>query len=64
MREPDLTPPFHGDNDACYLCNPIDISRYLHQNRCDILVNGKPGRFPGARLIAGGTYIVARKSNS
>jgi len=25
MREPDLRPPFYGDNDACYLCNPMDL---------------------------------------
>ncbi|MEO6392398.1 MAG: class I SAM-dependent methyltransferase, partial [Pyrinomonadaceae bacterium] len=25
MREPDLRPPFHGDNDACFLCNPMDL---------------------------------------
>jgi 2-polyprenyl-3-methyl-5-hydroxy-6-metoxy-1,4-benzoquinol methylase len=61
MRKPDLTPPFHGDNDACYLCNPIDISRYLSQENCKILSNSKPGRFPGSYLLAGGTYIVASK---
>ena len=25
MREPDLRPPFHSDNDALYLCNPLDL---------------------------------------
>lgn len=61
MREPDLTPPFHGDNDACYLCNPIDVSRYLSKKNCKIISNGKPGRFPGSFILAGGTYVVARK---
>lgn len=61
MRQPDLTPPFHGDNDACYLCNPIDISRYLSNTNCQVLLNGKPGRFPGSYLFAGGTYVVAKK---
>jgi hypothetical protein len=26
MREPDSVPPFHADNDACYLCNPTDLT--------------------------------------
>jgi len=25
MRVPDTRPPFHADNDACYLCNPMDL---------------------------------------
>lgn len=29
MREPDLTPPFHADNDACYYLNPLDLKYFL-----------------------------------
>jgi SAM-dependent methyltransferase len=64
MREPDLTPPFHADNDACYLCNPIDLTRYFVAQGCTILRNGKPGRLRGTALLAGGTWLAASKPRS
>ena len=33
MRTPDTVPPFHADNDACYLCNPLDLTKYFSQAR-------------------------------
>ncbi len=61
MREPDLRPPFHADNDACYLCNPTDLIRYFRSKGLSILRRGKPGRSPLTYLIAGGTWVAARK---
>jgi SAM-dependent methyltransferase len=61
MREPDDTPPFHSDNDACYLCNPTDLIAYFRSRGYQILRRGKPGRPPLSYLFAGGTWVAARK---
>lgn len=61
MRQPDLRPPFHGDNDACYLCNPIDLCKWAKAANCKILQNGKPGRSQWTTALAGGTWIAMRK---
>jgi hypothetical protein len=61
MREPDPTPPFHADNDACYLCNPTDLIAYFRDRGYKILRRGKPGRPPLSYLLAGGTWVAARK---
>jgi len=61
MREPDLTPPFHADNDACYLCNPIDFIKFLPTQNFVIIQNGFYGRPKFTSLIASGTFIAARK---
>jgi SAM-dependent methyltransferase len=61
MRSPDTVPPFHADNDACYLCNPIDLIRYFEQVGFIITVAGKPGRPTFANVLAGGTWVAARK---
>jgi SAM-dependent methyltransferase len=61
MRIPDSTPPFHGDNDACYLCNPIDIIKSFQRNGFKLLCKGRPGRAPFSYLLAGGTWVAARK---
>jgi len=61
LREPDMRPPFHGDNDASYLCTPIDIVKYLQRHGCEIIRDAKPGRGRWTRTLAGGTWIVARK---
>ena len=37
MREPDLRPPLFADNDACYLCNPVDLVKYFRSRGCRIL---------------------------
>lgn len=61
MREPDLIPPFHADNDACYVCNPIDFIKFLPTQGCEVIKNGNYGRLPLSTMLAGGTYIAARK---
>ncbi|GAC1335744.1 MAG: hypothetical protein NVSMB14_03220 [Isosphaeraceae bacterium] len=63
MREPDLKPPFHADNDACYLCNPIDLIKFFKSNGCEIVRVGLPGRPPLSWLAASGTYVTARKKS-
>ena len=65
MREPDLLPPFHADNDSCYYCNPIDIVRWARQSS-DV----RPIRWWAmdrfaSRLswfMAGGTWVVLEKT--
>lgn len=61
LREPDRRPPFHSDNDACYLLNPIDVVKHLRARGCTIARVGFLGRPPGTALLAGGTWIAARK---
>jgi hypothetical protein len=61
MREPDLAPPFHADNDACYWCNPTDLIHYFQERGFEILAHGRHGRLPLAWLFAGGTWVAARK---
>ena len=61
MREPDPVPPFHSDNDACYLCNPTDLIAYFRGRGFAIERRGKPGRPPLTYLAAGGTWVAARK---
>ena len=61
MRIPDDRPPFHADNDACYLCNPVDLVRYFKRLGFEILRSGRPGRPPLSRFLAGGTWVAVRK---
>ncbi len=61
MRVPDIVPPFHGDNDACYLCNPTDLIKFFSKHGCQIIQIGCHGRPPLSYLFAGGTWIAARK---
>ncbi len=60
MRKPDLRTPFHADNDACYLCNPVDLVRFFRSRGCRILRNGQYKRLPLSWLVASGTYVTAR----
>jgi SAM-dependent methyltransferase len=62
MREPDLRPPFHADNDACYVCNPVDLVKFFRSRGCPILRNGRYGWPPLSWLVASGTYVTARKT--
>jgi hypothetical protein len=62
-REPDLVPPFHGDNDAVNLCNPLDVSKYLAKQGCQILRSTALGRGGLTRMLAGGTWVAARKGS-
>jgi SAM-dependent methyltransferase len=64
MRVPDLRPPFHGDNDACFVCNPIDLARYLKAHGCRVRQNGKPGRPGCTRMLASGTFLAVIKKLS
>ena len=64
MREPDLRPPFHADNDACYLCNPVDIVKFFRSRGCRILRNGQYNRLPLSWLVTSGTYVTARAPES
>jgi SAM-dependent methyltransferase len=59
MREPDLRPPFYSDNDACYLCNPVDLIKFFRSRGCRILRNGQYNRPPLSWLVTSGTYITA-----
>jgi SAM-dependent methyltransferase len=61
MRDPDTRPPFHSDNDACYLLNPIDLVRFLERRGCTIIRNGYIGRPRGTALVASGVFVAARK---
>jgi len=64
MREPDAVPPFHADNDACYLCNPTDLIADFRRRGFAVVRRGKPGRPPLAYLFAGGTWVAARKPDA
>ncbi|WP_394848557.1 class I SAM-dependent methyltransferase [Pendulispora brunnea] len=61
MREPDVVPPFHGDNDATYLCNPIDLKRRLPDFGCKVTQVGAYDRPPGSWILVGGTWIAGEK---
>lgn len=61
MREPDTVPPFHSDNDACYLCCPSDLIAYFRSLGWSIERRTKPGRVWPLHLLAGGTWVAARK---
>lgn len=62
MREPDLRPPFHSDNDACFVCNPLDLANFFRAHGCEIIRNGKPGRPGLTRMLASGTFLAVRKT--
>ncbi len=61
MREPDLRPPFHADNDASYLCNPIDLVQFFRRRHCRVLQDVRPGRSRLTRMLATGTWVAVRK---
>jgi SAM-dependent methyltransferase len=60
MRSPDLRPPFHSDNDAIYLCNPLDLNRFLRAQGCKVLRDVAINRPGWTRMLAGGTWFAAR----
>jgi SAM-dependent methyltransferase len=60
MREPDLRPPFHSDNDAVYLCNPLDLTRYFRSLGCDVLRDVALSRPAWTGMLAGGTWVAVR----
>jgi SAM-dependent methyltransferase len=60
MREPDTRPPFHSDNDAVYLCNPLDLTRFFRKSGCTILRDIALGRSGWTRMLASGTWLAVR----
>ncbi len=61
MREPDLKPPFHADNDACYYLNPLDLKYYFESRGYEIVNYSGKNRPTSTALIASGTWFCARK---
>ena len=64
MREPDLRPPFFADNDACYLCNPVDLIKFFRSEGCQVLRNGQYDRPPLGWLLTTGVYLTVRAPES
>lgn len=60
FRRPDLCPPFHADNDAIYLCNPLDVTRFLSEAGFRVLRDVDLGRPRLTLFLAGGTWVAAR----
>jgi SAM-dependent methyltransferase len=64
-RQPDGQPPFHGDNDACYLCNPMDLIAWARQTPGVRPIRWWASDRRLARYLwpfAGGTWVVLEKS--
>ena len=61
MRTPDTVVPFHGDNDACYRCNPLDLAIHFRKRGYRVLHRTKPGRPSWIGPLVGGTWFAARK---
>jgi hypothetical protein len=64
MRKPDTNPPFHSDNDACYLCSPIDLFRYFTKHGFFIAKLSKQGRLSLFYFLRGGTWVAVKKPPS
>jgi SAM-dependent methyltransferase len=60
MRDPDLRPPFEADNDATYLCNPIDLVGFFRCRGCKILRDVAIRRGRWTRMLATGTWVAVR----
>jgi SAM-dependent methyltransferase len=63
MREPDLRPPGYADNDASYLCNPMDLRTWAKRQSLRVLANGAP-HWPFRSVlwpVLGGTWIAIEK---
>ncbi len=61
MRKPDLNPPFHADNDACYYLNPIDLKYYFESQGYKIINMSGKNRPAWLALLPSGTWFCARK---
>ncbi len=64
LREPDDRPPFHADNDACYMCNPMDLRNWAKASRTSTPIRWWALDRRAARAlwpIAGGTWMVLEK---
>jgi ubiquinone/menaquinone biosynthesis C-methylase UbiE len=65
-RQPDCRPPFHGDNDACYFCNPMDLIGWARQTSGVTLIQWRATDRRSARFLwpfTGGTWIVLEKTS-
>jgi hypothetical protein len=61
LRKPDLTPPFHADNDACYYLNPLDLKYYFSSRGYEIINISGRNRPEWLAMIPSGTWFCARK---
>jgi SAM-dependent methyltransferase len=61
MRTPDLNPPFHADNDACYYLNPLDLKYYFKSKGYEIINTSGKNRPAWLALLPSGTWFCARK---
>jgi SAM-dependent methyltransferase len=64
MREPDTRPPFHSDNDACYMCNPVDLVKWAEDGKNTIARRWWAADRRFARQLwplLGGTWVVIEK---
>ena len=63
-RAPDIQPPFHGDNDSSYFCNPMDLLLWAKQTQTAKAVRWWADRGALSRLlwpIWGGTWVILEK---
>ncbi len=64
-RRPDLRPPFHSDNDACYFCNPMDLIGWAKQTGGVRPIHWWATDRRGSRFLwpfSGGTWVVLEKT--
>ena len=63
-RTPDTQPPFHGDNDASYFCNPMDLLLWAKQTKTAKAIRwwGDGGRLNRVLWpVWGGTWVILEK---
>lgn len=61
LREPDLRPPFHADNDACYFLNPLDLKYFYESRGYQVLNISGIDRSKYLAMVSSGTWFAARK---
>lgn len=61
LREPDLNPPFHADNDAVYHLNPLDLKFFFQIKGYEILDISGLDRSDALAMIPSGTWFAAKK---
>ena len=64
MRTPDPRPPFEADNDACYLCNPMDLVNWAKVTGLARPVQWWATDRAAARVawpLTGGTWVALEK---
>lgn len=63
LRKPDLAPPFHADNDACYYLNPLDLKYYFSSRDYEIINVSGRNRPEWLAMVPSGTWFCARKKS-